>query len=85
MASNNHVQEELNDHKSQLNDWISSMESRNVPTNQQGVVNRFVRDCRTLITDIDTTEIARTADLIDFTDRCNSLEIQFNNLNNDLK
>ena len=82
---NPQVEDEIEDHKSDLNMWILVMEALTIPVNSQGVVDRFVRDCRTLISDLDSKDIIKCSDLVDFTDTRNSLEIRFINITNSLK
>lgn len=79
-----HVKNELADHKTEITSWISSVSTLPVPTSRKGVVERFIRDCQTLITDCSEAQEPSAADLCDFTDRKNSLEIQFINISEDL-
>lgn len=82
---NPQVADEIEDHKDDLNKWIVTLETLPIPESRQGTVSRFVRDCKTLISDLDSNEIPNVSDLVDFTDRRNSLEIQYFNITNDLK
>jgi hypothetical protein len=82
---NPQVEDEIEDHKSDLSSWILAMEVLTIPVNSQGVVDRFVRDCKTLIDDLDSKDIVKCSDLVDFTDTRNSLEIRYINITNSLK
>lgn len=79
------VEDEIADHKADLNMWILAMETLIIPSNSQGVVDRFIRDCKTLISDLDSKEIIKCSDLVDFTDTRNSLEIRYINITNSLR
>jgi hypothetical protein len=80
-AESHHVNDELNEHLENLRNWTTAVASLNVPTSHLNVTQRFARDCQTLISDIeDDTKEVSTADLCDFTERRNSLEIQYHNL-----
>ncbi len=79
----NPVENEIEDHKSDLITWVNKVTSLTIPESRKGVADRFVRDCNILTTDLDEKEKPTMADLVDFTDRRNSLEIQFLNITND--
>ena len=79
------VENELVDHKTELTEWINEINKLTIPSSHKRVTERFIRDCETLKTDMDTDSIPSSVDLCDFTDRKNSLEIQYINLIQDLK
>lgn len=79
------TEDEIDAHRKDLNMWTVVLETLTIPESRQGTVNRFVRDCNTLLSDMDENETPGMADLVDFTDRRNSLEIQYLNITNDLK
>ena len=78
------VENELNDHKIELNEWVAGAKSFNAPDSHKRVLERFIRDCETLKTDMEKDSVVSSVDLCDFTDRKNSLEIQYINLKQDL-
>lgn len=80
-----HVENEIEDHKSDLEKWITDIRKLSVPESRQGVVDRFVRDCDILKSDLEEKETPQSADLVDFTDRRNSLEIQYHHIVSDLQ
>lgn len=75
--SRNHLEEEFDSYITDLNGWIQSVQAAKFTTSQEGVVQRFVRDCNTLIEDLNATTTPRVHDLNDFVDRRNSLETQY--------
>ena len=83
--SENFVENEIEDHKADLDKWIVAVETLPAPDSLKGVVERFIRDCKTLKSDMDSNETPQCADLVDFTDRRNSLEIQYVNISTDLQ
>jgi hypothetical protein len=74
------VEEELISHRTHLESWTCDLDTKFIPDSQKSVVERFKRDCMVLHTDVSTTEQVSTPDLNDFTDRHNSLEIQYHNI-----
>jgi hypothetical protein len=77
-TSNTHlVSDEIDDHKTEVNEWISKIQTLEIPTNRKGVSDRFVRDCQTLLTDLDGGKAPSSADLCDFDDARRSLEVRF--------
>lgn len=78
------VEDEIEEHKSYLTEWIDGMSKLTVPESRKGVTDRFSRDCKTLIDDVDKNEMPTMADLVDYSDRRNSLEIQYLNLRSGL-
>lgn len=79
------VDNEIQTHKNDLNTWIGDIGTHAIPDSKKGVTDRFVRDCKTLVTDLESSDIPSRPDLVDFTDRRNSLEIQYTNLKEDLR
>ena len=79
-----HVQDEIEDHKADLDKWINNIAELPCAESRKGVSERFVRDCKILKEDLDAKETPTAADLVDFTDRHNSLEIQYINITSDL-
>ncbi len=79
-----HVENELEDHKTEITTWISSVSILPIPPSRKGVIERFIRDCQTLITDCSGNQEPSAADLCDLHDRKNSLEIQYLNITEDL-
>lgn len=77
------VNDEINDHKVELNQWVEKVKDLPVPANRQKVCERFMRDCQTLLTDLDGANPPSCADLCDFDDRRRSLEVQFHNITQD--
>lgn len=75
-----HVDNEITEHKSNLNQWIKNVSDLPKTDSCKGVHNRFIRDCQTLVNDMNETPSPSSADLIDFTDRANSLEVQHSQL-----
>lgn len=74
------VSEELAGHKAALDQWINDVNELVVSDSKKRVNERFVSDCHSLKTYIDKCEVISTPDLCDFTDRRNSLEIQYENI-----
>lgn len=79
------VEDEIEDHKNDLNMWMLAMNTLDIPENSKGVVDRFKQDCNQLLKYIDEKETPTTSDLVDYTDRRNSLEIQYINITNSFK
>lgn len=77
------VDNEIDDHKTDLNTWISSVSDMTVPDSRKKVAERFVRDCKTLLEDLDSESVS-AADLCDFNDRRNSLEVQYHSISQDV-
>lgn len=74
------VDEEIQSHKVDLNAWINEVSALETTESRKNVINRFIRDCRTLISDLDENVVVGSADLVDFCDRHNSLETQYLNI-----
>jgi len=72
--------DEIDTHKANLATWAESVKSLPVTESKKGVHDRFVRDCETLVADLDKTEAPSSADLCDFGDTANSLEIRYHQL-----
>lgn len=70
------IDEELGDHKTDLQSWIEDVSKMQVTESRKKVVERFQRDCKTLLQDLDCDSVS-AADLSDFNDRRNSLEVQY--------
>ncbi len=81
--TNDLVAGEIEDHRIAAEELISSINAITIPTSRKGTAERFVRDWRNLIADLDSGEPS-SHDLTDFTDRRASLEIQFLNFTSDL-
>jgi len=82
---NPQVEDELEDHKSDLSMWVLAMDTLTIPENSKGIAARFKQDCQHLIDYIDEKDTPTSSDLVDFTDRRNSLEIQYLNITNRFK
>lgn len=78
------VENEFDGHKTELQEMISTAEKLTVPNTHKNVVARFVRDCQTLISDLDAEDTPSAADLSDYDNRKNSMEIQYHNLTEDI-
>jgi len=78
------VENEIDDHKNDLDTWIGSITAQTIPQSMKGVTDRFVRDCNILKNDLDEKDTPTMSDLVDFTDRRNSLEIQYIHITSDL-
>lgn len=76
----NLVDSEIADHQAVLDGWIGEVATMTVPKGRKGVNDRFVQDCQQLKNYLSQAESPSTADLCDFEDRRNSLEIQYNNI-----
>lgn len=76
---------ELSDYKHEIKTWVESIKSKKYRLDYESVVNRFLRDCETLVSDMHQATKPETADLCDFTDRKNSLEIQYLKLLNEIE
>lgn len=74
------VDNEIAEHVDHLNNWISRVGSLTVSESNKGVIDRFIKDCNTLIVYVNEKEDPSMSDLVDFTDRRNSLGIQFDNI-----
>lgn len=68
---------ELDDYKSEIRGWTESLSAKKYRSDYTGVVSRFLRDCNVLMDDLHKSTKPETADLVDFNDRKNSLEIQY--------
>lgn len=74
------VGSEIAEHLSILDGWIGEITTIPVTESRRGVNERFVQDCRHLKSYLTGVESPSAADLCDFGDRRNSLEIQYNNI-----
>lgn len=79
------MEDELDERKDEINKWIISLSTLEIPESRKSVIDRFIRDCRQFLNDIDSVETPTSADLVDFTDRHNSFEIQYFNITNELR
>lgn len=79
------VEDEINDRKSDIDGWVNSLGTMTIPKSRTGVTDRFIRDCKILITDMYNKETPHAEDLDDFSDRFNSLEIQYFNITESIK
>ena len=78
------VARELEQHKSTLTPWIEHLEPLQVSAAKQGVITRFVGDCKILQGYLNQVTDPSTRDLCDFSDRLAALEIQYNIIVKDL-
>jgi hypothetical protein len=86
VEESNHVDDELNGHREDLTKWVDKVSTMTVPLSHTNVTQRFVRDCQTMLTDInDENREVTAADLCDFSDRHNSLEIQYVSITEELE
>jgi hypothetical protein len=86
VVENSHlVANEIDDHKTEVSKLVTDVAGFTVPASHKGTVDRFVRDCTTLLSDLNSADSPSAADLCDFVDRKNSLEVQYNNIEEDLK
>ncbi len=74
------VAEECDNYIKTANDWIEKIENSNVIESRKGVAERFVRDCKILIEDIDKNETPSSADVVDFQDKFDSMEVRYQNI-----
>lgn len=74
------VEDEIQGHIVDLDHWIREAATLSVSRSRANVVERFARDCETLKTDMDKSDTPSAHDMVDFSDRRNSLEIQFHHL-----
>jgi hypothetical protein len=77
------VSGEIDNHKQNINNWADTIQNQKVPESRKGVNDRFVRDCKQLVAYLDESDSPSSADLVDFEDRHNSLEVQFHQLSDD--
>ena len=74
------VEQELEGHRVDVQEWKKSLSEKEIPESQKGVVDRFKRDCDTLDSDLPVSSQVSANDLCDFVERRNSLEIQYHNI-----
>jgi hypothetical protein len=74
---------EIDAHKTNINGWIEGISKLSVPESRKGVNERFVRDCKTLLKDLNETTLPSSADLVDFEDAHNGLEVRYHALTDD--
>jgi hypothetical protein len=78
------VESEIQDYLTNIGEWIAKVQGVPVQESYKGVIDRFVRDCSNFRSDVEEKESPSSPDLVDFTDRHNSLEIQYHNILSDL-
>lgn len=74
---NSSVGSEIEDYVSEVNQWMTELNTKEIPEDQSGVVSRFKRDCDLFVKDVEVKESPSAHDLVDFTDRFNMLSIHF--------
>lgn len=77
------VEAEINGHVTGIDSFVEAIKSLDADPDYNNVVKRFVRDCEILKTDMFESSEPSNCDLVDFSDRYNSLEVQFHNIKRD--
>lgn len=71
---------EIDAYVEDLDSWIEKSGAAKVKDSYKGVVDRFVRDCNTLKSDMFGNQKPSSCDMVDYNDRYSSLDVQFHNL-----
>lgn len=72
------------EYKKAISSWVSQLRKAKFPESMSGTIERFKRDCDLLVSDINANHVFSVNDLVDFTNRHDSLEVQFHQLKSHL-
>ena len=71
-----HIQNELDSHILSVTSYVDTVKGLKLLKTDKGVSERFLRDCDNTLSDLKKAKSPTQADLVDFTNICNSLEIR---------
>ena len=77
------VEQEIQGYITNLDAWILDVSNMKTLASCNGVKVRFAIECHMLKAYLEAADVPSSADLVDFSDRHNSLQIQYQNLVSD--
>lgn len=78
------IEEEIEEHRDEVRKIMGTCLKTAFPTTRRNVADRFVRDCRTFLRDIDKNPTPFSDDLTDYHHRRTGLESQYLGITGDI-